>query len=161
MSIHKRPSALTRLWFPLLFLPPVLLTTTRALVRNKAWLEEQVRNGKETIRGFLVQWVWEPVEDIAKTLRSGGEGLGVAPTTVKSDQDSLERMVLDLGRDYYHLQGDALEALKGKIRGGDMEEVLRVYEKEMQVSDCCACAELGGKGPEWRNPERLNCSRTV
>ena len=134
LSTHSRPSALTRLWFPLLFLPPVLLTTSRALVRNKAWLEDQLRNGKETVRGFLVQWVWEPVEDIAKTLRSGGEGLGVAPSTVKSDQESLERMVLDLGRDYYGLKGEGLEVLKGKVRGGDMEEVLRVYEKEMQVS---------------------------
>ena len=134
LTTHKRPSALTRLWFPLLFLPPVLLTTTRALVRNKAWLEEQLRNGKETMRGFLVQWVWEPVEDIAKTLRSGGEGLGVAPSTVKSDQDSLERMVLDLGRDYYGLKGEQLAVLGEKVRTGDMEQVLRVYEKEMQVS---------------------------
>ena len=86
------------------------------------------------MRGFLVQWVWEPVEDIAKTLRSGGEGLGVAPTTVKSDQESLERMVLDLGRDYYGLKGEQLEVLGGKVRAGDMEEVLRVYEREMQVS---------------------------
>lgn len=121
----------------------------------------QVVNGKETIQGFLVQWVWEPLEGIGKTMRGGGEGLGVAPTTVKSDQDvsitpfyiaalpslitvdcehsadslqSLERMVMDLGRDYYKLSGPALEALGDKVRTGDMEEVLRVYEKEMQVS---------------------------
>ena len=42
-------------------------------------------------------------------------------------------MVLDLGRDYYKLSGPALEALGAKVRAGDMEEVLRVYEKEMQV----------------------------
>lgn len=43
-------------------------------------------------------------------------------------------MVLDLGRDYYKLSGPALVALGEKVRNGDMEEVLRVYEKEMQVS---------------------------
>jgi nuclear-control-of-ATPase protein 2 len=30
--------------------------------------------------------VWEPLMDVTKTLRTGGEGLGVAPTTVDSDQ---------------------------------------------------------------------------
>ena len=42
-------------------------------------------------------------------------------------------MVMDLGRDYYHLSGAALDALGEKVRTGDMEEVLRVYEREMQV----------------------------
>ena len=46
---------------------------------------------------------------------------------------SLERMVKDLGRDYYHLSGPALDALGEKVKHGDMEEVLRVYEKELQV----------------------------
>ncbi|WVR04733.1 hypothetical protein IAU60_001744 [Kwoniella sp. DSM 27419] len=132
LTTHQRPSALTRLWFPMLFLPPALYYTVSAIVRNKEWMREQVRNAKETVKGFFVQWVWEPLEGIGKTLRGGGEGLGVAPTTVKSDQESLERMVLDLGRDYYHLSGPALDALGDKIRSGDMEEVLRVYEKEMQ-----------------------------
>jgi len=43
-------------------------------------------------------------------------------------------MVLDLGRDYYKLSGSELEALGQKVRSGDMEQVLRVYEQEMQVS---------------------------
>lgn len=42
-------------------------------------------------------------------------------------------MVLDLGRDYYHFTGPQLEALGAKVQAGDMEEVLRVYEKEMQA----------------------------
>lgn len=97
-------------------------------------MKEQLRKGKDTVRGFVVQWVWEPLQDIGKTLRGGGEGLGVAPTTVKADQESLERMVKDLGRDYYHLSGPQLEDLGNKVKSGDMEQVLRVYEHEMQVS---------------------------
>lgn len=42
-------------------------------------------------------------------------------------------MVLDLGRDYYHMSPDQLTGLSAKIRAGDMEEVLRLYEKELQV----------------------------
>ncbi|KIR60442.1 hypothetical protein I314_03737 [Cryptococcus bacillisporus CA1873] len=132
LAIHSRPGRLTRLWFPFLFLPPTLYFTVSVIGRNKEWLKEQIRNGKETIRGFFVQWVWEPLEGIGKTLRGGGEGLGVAPTTVHSDQASLERMVMDLGRDYYHLSGPQLQALGDRVKNGDMEEVLRVYEREMQ-----------------------------
>ena len=42
-------------------------------------------------------------------------------------------MVLDLGRDYYHLSGPGLEALGEEVKKGDMQAVLRVYEKELQV----------------------------
>lgn len=87
LTQHRRPSALTRLWFPLLFLPPTLLISGRYLARNKAWFQEQVSNARETVKGFVVSWVWEPLEGVGKTLRGGGEGLGVAPTTVKSDQE--------------------------------------------------------------------------
>jgi len=134
LSTHHRPNRLTRYWFPLLFLPPLIYTSAQTLLRNKDFIREQIVNAKETIRGFVVTWVWEPLEGIGKTLRGGGEGLGVAPTTVKSDQESLERMVRDLGRDYYHLQGEELTALGEKVRSGDMEEVLRVYENELKVS---------------------------
>lgn len=92
LTQHRRPSALTRLWFPLLFLPPTLLFGGRYLSRNKAWFEVQVSNARETVKGFFVSWVWEPLEGVGKTLRGGGEGLGVAPTTVKSDQEVSSRL---------------------------------------------------------------------
>lgn len=41
-------------------------------------------------------------------------------------------MVLDLGRDYYHMSPPELNQLSTKIKAGDMEEVLRLYEKELQ-----------------------------
>lgn len=43
-------------------------------------------------------------------------------------------MVRDLGKDYYKLNGPELEALAERVKSGDMEQVLRVYEQEMQVS---------------------------
>lgn len=87
LTTHRRPSPLTRFWFPLLFLPPAGYYLGSAFLRNKEWMKEQIGNAKETVRGFLITWVWEPVEDIVKTIRGGGEGLGVAPTTVQSDQE--------------------------------------------------------------------------
>jgi len=45
-------------------------------------------------------------------------------------------MVLDLGKDYYHLSGEGLSDLSSKVKAGNMEDVLRVYESEMRVSHC-------------------------
>lgn len=84
---HARPNALTRLWFPLLFLPPTLYAASQTVFRNRQWIRNQAANASATVRGFVVQWVYEPVMGILGTVRGGGEGLGVAPTTVKSDQE--------------------------------------------------------------------------
>lgn len=134
LRTHGRPSRLTRLWMPALLLPPIALYASRSVKGNQEWIRSQIRNAGETIRGWVVGWVWEPIEGMAETLRGGGEGLGVAPQSVQSDKASLERMVLDLGRDYYHLDGPALDALKQRVNKGDMEDVLKVYEGEMRVS---------------------------
>ncbi|KAJ9125559.1 hypothetical protein QFC22_000521 [Naganishia vaughanmartiniae] len=134
LRIHGRPSRLTRLWIPLLMLPPLIRYTSGKALDNQAWIRSQLQNTRETVSGWVIQWVWEPLMDVTKTLRTGGEGLGVEPTTVDSDKASLERMVLDLGKDHYHLQGEALDALGEKVRHGNMEDVLKVYETEMKAS---------------------------
>lgn len=51
-------------------------------------------------------------------------------------------MVLDLGRDYYHMSPPELDHLRDKIQAGDMEEVLRVYEKELQVGVVDTLADI-------------------
>lgn len=129
---YGRPSFVTRYWPAFLLVPPSLYYAARLVGKNKEWMKEQILNAKETVRGFLVQWVWEPIEHITKTMRGGGEGLGVAPETVKTDRESLDRMVMDLGKDYYHLDGAQLQELKKKVNAGDLESVLKVYESEMR-----------------------------
>lgn len=66
-------------------------------------------------------------------------------------------MVLDLGRDHYHLQGEALTALQEKVRHGNMEDVLKVYEEEMKVS---ANANAYGHAFMSDVPSRSHRSRT-
>lgn len=129
---YGRPSALTRFWFTFLFLPPALYFGARTFIKNQDWIKEQVDNAKDTIKGFFVQWVWEPMEDIFNTMRGGGEGLSLAPATVKADEESLQRMVLDFGRDVYHLNDSQLSHLRAQIEAGDMESVLKAYENEIR-----------------------------
>jgi nuclear-control-of-ATPase protein 2 len=86
LKIHGRPSQLTRLWIPLLMLPPLIRYTSGKALDNQAWIRSQLQNARETVSGWVIQWVWEPLMDVTKTLRTGGEGLGVEPTTVDSDK---------------------------------------------------------------------------
>lgn len=67
-------------------LPPLMRYTSGKALENQAWIRSQLQTAGETVRGWVVGWVWEPLMDVTKTLRTGGEGLGVAPTTVDSDQ---------------------------------------------------------------------------
>jgi nuclear-control-of-ATPase protein 2 len=55
--------------------------------------------------------------------------------------------VVDLGKDYYHMSGPELEQLGQKVRGGDMEPVLRLYENEMKASTCTCI--LGTDRSHW------------
>ncbi|KAJ9109213.1 hypothetical protein QFC21_000542 [Naganishia friedmannii] len=164
LHIHGRPSRLTRLWIPLLMLPPLIRYTSGKALNNQAWIRSQLQNARETVSGWVIQWVWEPLMDVTKTLRTGGEGLGVEPTTVDSDKASLERMVLDLGKDHYHLQGDALTALGEKVRHGNMEDVLKVYEAEMKAISTQKCSDGQPRphpvnpGAENKGKQRLNPS---
>ncbi len=130
--IHKRPSRLVRYWIPLMIAPYLYRYASQTARDNKDWVKAQINNAGETVKGWIIGWVWEPLEGVFSTLKGGGEGLGVAPKTVESDQASLERMILDLGRDHYHLQGEALELMRKQVAQGDMEPVLKVYEGEMK-----------------------------
>jgi nuclear-control-of-ATPase protein 2 len=63
-------------------------------------------------------------------------------------------MVVDLGRDYYHLSGTELEQLGQKVRGGDMEPVLRLYENEMKASTCTGTKRSGLWADVLRAPSK-------
>ncbi|BGP13680.1 hypothetical protein JCM10213_002248 [Rhodosporidiobolus nylandii] len=126
------PSALTRAWPYLLTLPLLSYTAGRVLYRNKDSLARFARESAETVRGFVVDWVVEPVKKILETVR-GGETVGLmGRESLRSDLDSLERMVLDFARDEYHLPPDELTALSEKVRSGDLTAVLKAWEKDIK-----------------------------
>ena len=74
LTPHLRPSTLTLLWPRILLFPPLFLFTARYAYTNRASISESVREAGETVRGFWQQWVLEPVGDILRTVRAGGEG---------------------------------------------------------------------------------------
>ena len=97
LTEHGRPSRLTRLWIPLLLLPPLFKYGSRTARENQDWIRDQIQNAGETVKGWVVGWVVEPLEGIVQTLKGGGEGLGMAPDSVKSDQAvSIKGMILSI-----------------------------------------------------------------
>ncbi|KDQ08308.1 hypothetical protein BOTBODRAFT_166019 [Botryobasidium botryosum FD-172 SS1] len=125
----QRPSRLTRAWPRLLLAPPLAFFALRYAARIP------VRDILETIQGFWQGWVVEPVAGILKTVRAGGEGeVGiVSPEGLKSDLDSLERMVLALGKEKLSMSQAELTSLAEQVRLGDLTAVQKLYEEDLKT----------------------------
>lgn len=98
---HRRPGKWILEWPRLVLIPPLLLLAARSAYHNRDTISSNLRDAGETIRGFWVQWVLEPVADILKTVRTGGDdtaGRVISKDGLKSDMD-----VRDLSRHFYLL----------------------------------------------------------
>lgn len=129
------PSALARAWPYLLSVPLVGGIVARTVYNHRASLRLWVQETVSTVRGFLIDWVVEPVRQILETLRGGEEG-GIAlmgRESLQSDLASLERMVVDFARDEYKLGPEQLQVLAQQVRAGDLTPVLRVWEEDIKV----------------------------
>ncbi|GAA5927719.1 hypothetical protein JCM1841_006019 [Sporobolomyces salmonicolor] len=128
----RPPSALTRSWPYLLSVPLIGFLAGRTIYANRQSLTKYALDAAETGKRFVVDWVVEPVRKILETVR-GGEGMAImGRESLRSDLESLERMVVDFGRDEYHLSPDQLSELAEKVRLGDLTPVLKAWEKDIK-----------------------------
>ncbi|KAJ7654165.1 ATP synthase regulation protein NCA2-domain-containing protein [Mycena rosella] len=129
----RRPSRLILLWPRLLLFPPLALYTIRSLYASRASIVEMALGAKETVEGFVKNSLIDPLKEILKTVRTGGEdGVIVRKEGVAADLDSLERMTLSLARDQLHYDSTQLTALSKQIRLGDLTPVLQLYEEDIK-----------------------------
>jgi len=129
------PGALARAWPALVALPLGTVVVSRFVYARRAQLAQYARDAADTVRGFVVDWVVEPVRHILETLRGGEDGVValLGRESLQSDRDSLERMVVDFARDEYGLAGAELETLRDRVRAGDLTAVLKAWEKDIKV----------------------------
>lgn len=83
----RRPPFLTRTWPYLLSIPVASLVIGRIAYNSRETLTRWAREAGETVKGFLLDWVVEPVRGILETVR-GGEGGGMSimgKESLKSD----------------------------------------------------------------------------
>ena len=69
-----RPSRFVRIWPRLLVLPPLILYAVQRVSASQDTLLSLANDAWETCKGFWRGWLVEPLADIAKTVRAGGEG---------------------------------------------------------------------------------------
>ncbi|BGP45863.1 Nuclear control of ATPase protein 2 [Rhodotorula kratochvilovae] len=128
------PAALTRAWPFVLSLPLAAALVGRALYARRDALAQYAREAAEAARGFVLDWVVEPVRGIVDTLRGGEAGVALlGRESLRSDLDSLERMVVDFARDEYALSADELAVLGDRVRAGDLTAVLKAWEKDIKT----------------------------
>ena len=68
-----RPNRLIRLWPRLLILPPLMLYAVQRINASQDTLLSLAKDTCETVKGFWRGWLVEPLADIVRTVRTGGE----------------------------------------------------------------------------------------
>lgn len=137
-SEYGKPSKWVRYWIPglALFLPGG--TLLRIFVNRREQILTWIRELGTTTVDFWYNWVVDPVKRLIGTIRhdKNSELAIMSKDSLKSDRDSLERMVVDFavqhpenGTTYTESQ---IAALRSQVRQGDLSAVLKAYEKEMQ-----------------------------
>ncbi|EIN12720.1 NCA2-domain-containing protein [Punctularia strigosozonata HHB-11173 SS5] len=133
LSDLRRPSRLTLAWPRLLLLPPLSLYAIKLAYTNRSSLAGMVRDARETVIGFWRGWILEPLREMVRTVRAGGEGgVIVSAQGVEADVKSLERMTLALAKEKLHYGAAQLDALSSQIRVGDLTPVLEIYEEDIK-----------------------------
>ena len=133
-----KPSRWTRYWIPGLALLLSGGTLLRIFTNRKAEIVTWIRELGVTTIEFWHNWVVDPAKKLIGTIRHDetSELAIMSKDSLRSDRDSLERMVVDFalqnpdnGTGYSPAD---IDALRSKIREGDLTVVLKAYEKEIQ-----------------------------
>ena len=70
----KRPSYLVLAWPKLVLGPPLLLYGFKLLYTSRTSLREVVKDAWSTLLGLWQGWLIDPIKDVLRTVRTGGEG---------------------------------------------------------------------------------------
>ncbi|KAI8098649.1 ATP synthase regulation protein NCA2-domain-containing protein [Halteromyces radiatus] len=127
------PTRWTRYWVPGLVIVFGGKMTLDYLFERKDNIMTWTKEGIQTVREFFVHWLWEPTLGVLDTIRFKDRRIGLSSKEgLKSDLQSLERMVTQFARDHYHLSDDQIIRLASQVRDGDVSVVLRAYENEIK-----------------------------
>lgn len=134
-TVYGPPSFLTRYWIPGIigyFAGNVFI---QLITERQDDLIQWFHELGVTTEDFLVHWIWEPVLQVWDTIRlkDDEQRLGVlGKEGLRSDLESLERMVSEFARDHYKLPEPEVTHLIQNVRQGDMSLILKAYENEIK-----------------------------
>ncbi|KAG0100518.1 Nuclear control of ATPase protein 2 [Podila epicladia] len=131
-----RPSWLTRVWIPIVISYFGLKYGIRYISEHRADLDEMLEEGWDTAKRFVLDWIWEPSVRIMNIIRhtdDQGSLQMLGNESLKSDIASLERMVLNFGKEHYKMGSDQLASLSKAVQNGDISVVMKAYEQELKA----------------------------
>ncbi|KAL0580643.1 Nuclear control of ATPase protein 2 [Marasmius crinis-equi] len=127
-----RPSRSTLIWPQLVLGPPVFLYAVSRLYQSRGSLIELAQESKEVLKGFLVDWIIEPLKGVLDTIRSKDRSVIVSKEGIDADFDSLERMAISLAKDHMNYSPEQLRALSEQVKAGDLTSVMKLYEEDIR-----------------------------
>jgi len=99
---------------------------------QSAVLSKWFNNTKDAVRGFVVDWIIQPIIQIYETVRHKEGRLGImGSAALSADIQSLERMVVDFAKDQGVSDGD-LDVLVENVKRGDISAVMKQYEIDLR-----------------------------
>lgn len=133
LQVCGTPSVLTRTWPLLVTYPLISWAATHYLYLHWTSVSAQATWAWDTVRGLLLDWVYEPTMRLLRTMRMGRaeRSMLVRRDSLAADEQSLERMVLAMGRDTLRMNDQALAQLAAQTRDGNLTAVLEVYERAL------------------------------
>jgi len=136
---YGRPSRLIRYWIPGTILLLSGSTLLRILSNRREEMKQWIRDLGTTVVGFWTNWVIEPIKKLIGTIRhdADSEIAIMSRDSLRTDQASLERMVVDFAVDHTNESGakyteSEVAEIRAKVKEGDLTPVLRAYERDLQ-----------------------------
>lgn len=137
---YGRPSRYLRYWLPAIVLLLSSSAMFRIVVNRKVELASWLHDLGGTTLDFWNNWVVEPVQKLIGTIRhdKDAEIAIMSKESLRGDQASLERMVVDFARDNpftpsgMPMDEVELASVRAKVKEGDLTPVLRAYEKDLR-----------------------------
>ena len=136
---YGRPTKLIRYWIPGVILLLSGSTILRLISRRRAEIRQWIQEAGQTAIDFWSNWVVEPVKRLIGTIRHDEESeLAImSKDSLKADQASLERMVVDFASDHpnetgAHYTETEMADIRAKVKEGDLTPVLRAYERDLR-----------------------------
>jgi len=146
ISTYGRPSIITRYWLPATALLLSSSAILRIFVSRQAELKQWLQELGATVVDFWANWVVEPIRKIIGTIRHGedSEVALMSRSSLKTDMESLERMVVDFAVDNpltslpegsvaSPLTDAQIQAVRQAVHEGDLTPVLKSYEQELRA----------------------------
>ncbi|CAK9439460.1 uncharacterized protein LODBEIA_P35700 [Lodderomyces beijingensis] len=131
-SATSQSSFLTRYWPLLLVVLIYAPSQSQSMYKNRDEILHWIQyNGIEPVKGFFVNWVIKPLNEMLNILRSDSDGITITTKdSLRSDVDSLEKMILEFAHDN-HIDTTP-QIVASDVQNGDLNIVMSRYEQEIR-----------------------------